>query len=152
MRISDWSSDVCSSDLLDRGDVPQGLAVLGEHVLVAAYREREGNQDCRIHRFAAATGAHAGSVDLPAPCSHAGGLAVAGGRLFLSDTWKLIELDAAALFDPARHAAAVIRTLSLPFPFRGPFAAGTGPGLRPEARRVGQGWVSPCRSWGAPDH
>src|SRR3546814_5389669 len=119
--MSDWSSDVCSSDLtaltpalaaapigtppayagehvvpalpnadafevtawvpdLDRGDVPQGLAVLGEHVLVAAYREREGNQDCRIHRFAAATGAHAGSVDLPAPCSHAGGLAVAGGR------------------------------------------------------------------------
>src|SRR3546814_18691367 len=66
-EVTAWVPD------LDRGDVPQGLAVLGEHVLVAAYREREGNQDCRIHRFAAATGAHAGSVDLPAPCSHAGG-------------------------------------------------------------------------------
>lgn len=115
---------------LDQGDVPQGLTVLGRHVLVAAYREaKAGQQDCRIHRFDAATGAHAGSADVPAPCSHSGGLAVAGGRLFLTDTWKLIELDAEALFDPARHGASVLRSVSLRFPLRGSFAAGTETGL-----------------------
>src|SRR3546814_1017380 len=30
MRISDWSSDVCSSDLLELGEPALGLAVLGE--------------------------------------------------------------------------------------------------------------------------
>lgn len=115
---------------LDQGDVPQGLTVLGGHVLVAAYREgKAGGQDCRIHRFDAGTGAQAGSADVPAACSHAGGLAVAGGRLFLSDTWKLIELDADALFDPARQAGSVRRTVALRFPLRGSFAAGSADGL-----------------------
>jgi len=115
---------------LDQGDVPQGLTVLGGHVLVAAYREdKAGPQDCRIHRFDVETGAHAGSVDIPAACNHGGGLAVAAGRLFLSDTWALLELDAEALFDPARHAGSVRRTVSLRFPLRGSFAAGAGDGL-----------------------
>src|SRR3546814_16405891 len=38
MRISDWSSDVCSSDLVERdlfGDLPAALAVGLEHVLAA---------------------------------------------------------------------------------------------------------------------
>lgn len=115
---------------LDAGDVPQGLTVLGGQVLVAAYREdRPGPQDCRIHRFDAATGAHTGSADLPAACSHGGGLASAGGRLFLADTWSLVEIDPDALFDPQRHDRSVLRTRSLRFPLRGSFAAGTPDGL-----------------------
>ena len=115
---------------LDAGDVPQGLTVFGGSVLVAAYREdRAGPQDCRIHRFDATTGAHTGTAEVPAACSHAGGMAVAGGRLFLTDTWALIELDAGALFDPQRHDRGVLRWISLRFPLRGSFAAGTAEGL-----------------------
>lgn len=115
---------------LDAGDVPQGLTVMGDHVLVAAYREdRPGPADCRIHRFDAKTGAHTGTADIPAPCSHAGGLAAAGGRLFLTDTWMLIELDPVALFDPARQEKSAIRSVSLRFPVRGSFVAGTESGL-----------------------
>ena len=115
---------------LDAGDVPQGLTVLGDHVLVAAYREsKPGPQDCRIHRFDVATGAHTGTADVPAACSHAGGLAVAGGRLFLTDTWALVELDPEALFDPRRHDRSVLRWISLRFPLRGSFASGTADGL-----------------------
>src|SRR3546814_10431560 len=46
MRISDWSSDVCSSDLVERdlfGDLPAALAVGLEHVL-AAVGSRAGRQ------------------------------------------------------------------------------------------------------------
>lgn len=115
---------------LDAGDVPQGLTVLGGDVLVAAYREdRPGPQDCRIHRFDAATGAHTGTADVAAACSHAGGMAVAGGRLFLTDTWALIELDPEALFDPQRRDSSVLRWVSLRFPLRGSFAAGAEDGL-----------------------
>lgn len=115
---------------LDAGDVPQGLTVLDGQVLVAAYREdRPGPQDCRIHRFDAATGAHTGSADVPAACSHAGGLASAGGRLFLTDTWALVEIDPDALFDPQRRDRSVLLTRSLRFPLRGSFAAGTADGL-----------------------
>lgn len=115
---------------LDQGDVAQGLTVLGRHVLVAAYQEgKEGPRDCRLHRFDADTGAHAGTADVPTACNHGGGLAVAGGRLFLSDTWTLIELDADALFDPAQRSQSVKRSLPLRFPLRGSFAAGTRDGV-----------------------
>lgn len=115
---------------LDAGDVPQGLTVLDGQVLVSAYREdRPGPQDCRIHRFDADTGEHTGSADVPAACSHAGGLATAGGRVFLADTWGLIELDPDALFDPQRRDHSVLRTVSLRFPLRGSFVAGTPDGL-----------------------
>jgi hypothetical protein len=115
---------------LDQGDVAQGLTVLGRHVLVAAYQEgKAGPQDCRVHRFDADTGAHTGTADVPTACNHGGGLAVAGGRLFLSDTWKLIELDADALFDPTQHSRSVLRSVSLRFPLRGSFAAGTRDGV-----------------------
>lgn len=124
IELTAWVPD------LDQGDVPQGLTVLGDQVLVAAYREgRAGPEDCRIHRFDMRSGAHTGSADVPAACGHSGGLAVAGGRLFLSDTSRLIELDAGALFDPARHAGSVIRSVPLRFPLRGSFAAGTEGGL-----------------------
>lgn len=115
---------------LDAGDVPQGLTVLGDSVYVAAYREdKPGKEDCRIHRFDSATGAHTATAEVPATCSHGGGLAAAGGRLFLSDTWALLELDPGALFDPQRHDAGVLRWISLRFPLRGSFVAGTADGL-----------------------
>jgi len=115
---------------LEAGDVPQGLTVLNDQVYVGTYREeRAGPEDCRIHRFDARTGALTGSADLPAACSHAGGLAVAGGRLFVTDTWALIEIDPDALFDPQRRDRSVLRRVSLRFPLRGSFAAGTKDGL-----------------------
>lgn len=124
MELRVWVPD------LEAGDVPQGLTVLNDQVYVGAYREeRAGPEDCRIHRFDARTGAPTGSADLPAACSHAGGLAVAGGRLFVTDTWALIEIDPDALFDPQRRDASVLRRVSLRFPLRGSFAAGTADGL-----------------------
>src|SRR3546814_13197898 len=44
MRISDWSSDVCSSDLADparRGDMVERAALLGGQVETASGRPRE---------------------------------------------------------------------------------------------------------------
>lgn len=116
---------------LDAGDTPQGVTVLnGSQVIVSTYRETQaGPQDCRIHRFDADTGALTGSADIPAACNHAGGLAVVGGRLFVTDTWSLIELDPGALFNPTGRHQTVIRSLSLRFPLRGSFAAGTDRGL-----------------------
>src|SRR3546814_16804293 len=52
MRISDWSSDVCSSDLLDRADTalplggPEALEVLAsDRALQACLRELLGDRD-----------------------------------------------------------------------------------------------------------
>src|SRR3546814_1838305 len=48
MRISDWSSDVCSSDLLAAPDRPIGIVVLhqcNEHILRPNAR-RPGQQRC----------------------------------------------------------------------------------------------------------
>jgi sugar lactone lactonase YvrE len=90
---------------LDEGYNPQGLAVAGNSILVAAYRSdspdvRRG--PCRVFRIDPANGVATGQVDVPAPCGHAGGLAVAGnGRLYVADTRTLFAADLASAFDAA---------------------------------------------------
>src|SRR3546814_3262604 len=51
MRISDWSSDVCSSDLLDRGlPRPQAQRIIGQRGVIGVERERRAGRQtaCRI--------------------------------------------------------------------------------------------------------
>src|SRR3546814_5807297 len=75
MRISDWSSDVCSSDLLIGENDPGGTARLGTtareepHADRKAWLERAGHVEhgggrARVARKAGGHGAHAG-VDRP---------------------------------------------------------------------------------------
>ena len=96
---------------LDEGYNPQGLAVAGNSILVAAYRSdspdvRRG--PCRVFGIDSNTGATTGQIDVPPPCGHAGGLAVAGnGRLYVADTRTLFAADMASAFDglPPRFRA-----------------------------------------------
>jgi hypothetical protein len=90
---------------LDEGYNAQGLAVAGTSILVAAYRSdspdvRRG--PCRVFRVDPASGVTTGQVDVPPPCGHAGGVAVAGnGRLYVADTRTLLAADLAGAFDGA---------------------------------------------------
>ncbi len=82
---------------LDDGFVPQGLTVTGGDILLGGYLwPLPGPQACRVYRLSPA-GETKASRDIDAPCSHAGGLASASGRLFIADTKRLIELDAQKL-------------------------------------------------------
>jgi hypothetical protein len=92
---------------LDDGYNAQGLAVAGGSILVSAYRSRSPDihrGPCRVFRVDPANGYATGQVDVPPPCGHAGGLAVAGDRrLYVADTHTLFEADLAGIFDgPAR--------------------------------------------------
>ena len=75
---------------LDDGYVPQGLAVVGAALYVASYHSVDVKQDrgpCRVFRIDMTTGATTGTLDLPASCGHAGGLARGpSGRLLVADT------------------------------------------------------------------
>jgi len=86
---------------LEEGWTPQGLALVGKHVLVSAYRDKDpdpAKPKCRVFRVELATGAPAGSFDPPEPCRHAGGIvSIGGGEVVLADTrqeWR-IDLDKA---------------------------------------------------------
>src|SRR3546814_5062549 len=83
MRISDWSSDVCSSDLLDRrrsgaaGFVPE-LAVRAHHEVGVTQTQAfpHGEHRARIHGDAAFSIDAAGPIDAlraQRPCRRAGG-------------------------------------------------------------------------------
>ena len=88
---------------LDAGYDPQGLAVDNDAIYVSAYRSdslsvRRG--PCRVIRIDLETGGSAGYVDVPSPCGHAGGLAVAGdGMLYVADTHTLFVTPVAHAFD-----------------------------------------------------
>src|SRR3546814_1038573 len=47
MRISDWSSDVCSSDLADLGGGPEGHRHPGERAVAGADGDRTGQGGAR---------------------------------------------------------------------------------------------------------
>ncbi len=87
---------------LDAGYTPQGLAVVAGAVLVSAYRSTEfevNRGPCRVFRLDAESGRETGEVDVPAPCGHAGGLAVAGGdALHIADTHTLFAVPLAQAF------------------------------------------------------
>src|SRR3546814_12668002 len=119
MRISDWSSDVCSSDLVVACDG----AELGQQVLGVVRRQRRARPAAgQLHRdqgLAAgdevATHAKARGVAADAACVEAG-----GARQLLEAPRDRLGMQAAA--DPAGLVAA-----------------------RSEERRVGTGCVSTCR-------
>src|SRR3546814_10761285 len=83
MRISDWSSDVCSSDLLGRGDIDMGfepdvapaagggetLGLDGQQGVFVVAGEEGGDLDDFAYQFAHKTGllAKMGGTLLPAP-------------------------------------------------------------------------------------
>lgn len=108
---------------LDEGFVPQGLTVAEGQIILGTYKGTDGS-GCRLYRIDPTDGRTIGVYDMPARCGHAGGLAYAGdGRLFVSDTWVLFELDLVKAFGPDAGEAAVVRQVSLNFPMRGSFLA-----------------------------
>ena len=62
-------------------------------MLVSAYRSTEANVyrgPCRVFRLEPIRGNETGHIDVPAPCGHAGGVALAGdGMLYVADTHTL---------------------------------------------------------------
>ncbi|UCE31713.1 MAG: hypothetical protein JSW68_01820 [Burkholderiales bacterium] len=109
---------------IDLGFVPQGLTVVGDAVLLSAYNSEGGPPKCRLYRVDRRRLVVTGRYDLPSNCGHAGGLAYAGGdRLFVSDTWRLYEVDLGRALDAARAPGALVRSVSLRFPLRGSFVA-----------------------------
>jgi hypothetical protein len=92
---------------LDDGWDPQGLAFAQGSLFVSAYRSRSMWRDrgpCRVFRVDPATGNETGHFEVPAPCGHAGGLAYAGGKLFIIDTHTLFETDLDHAFSCTRPA------------------------------------------------
>jgi len=79
---------------LDEGWTPQGVALSGRYALVTSYQDQDpGKARCRVFRVELATGAAAGSFDMPEPCRHAGGLTdIGGGYVIVADTrqdWRV---------------------------------------------------------------
>ena len=110
---------------LAEGFTPQGITVMGDAVLLAGYiYPLPSKEACRVYRLGRTSpaGTAIAKRDIPTPCSHAGGLAHVGNRLFLGDTTRLIELDADRLFDPAVNP--VKRVWPLEKPLFGSFLAG----------------------------
>ena len=117
---------------LDDGFVPQGLAVVGDHVLISSYKPTPDltatTGPCRIFRVEAATGKSAGAFDLPLDAcnSHAGGLADLGdGHIMLADTQMLSRIDLAKAL-AAGTAAGAISTVKIGGALRGSLAASDG--------------------------
>jgi hypothetical protein len=95
---------------LDDGYNAQGLAVAGGSIFISAYRSDSPDihrGPCRVFQVDPANGGTTGQVDVPAPCGHAGGLAVAGNRrLYVADTHTLFAADLDGIFGaPPRFQA-----------------------------------------------
>ena len=114
---------------LDDGYVPQGLAVVGGALYVASYRSVDVKQDrgpCRVFRIDMTSGATTGTLDLPAGCGHAGGLARgSAGRLFAVDTREVYDIE----LTPGPGLGRVARTIKLLGKVKGSFAAGSADAL-----------------------
>src|SRR3546814_18855398 len=137
MRISDWSSDVCSSDL--GRDAGADLLQLGLCLVPLRHQfgiARSGaNLQARVHRRLE------GMVvagELARRDAQALQLVVLVGELLLQAQQILAEgLDLLADDDAGRLHGADLRRLE---------DSGS-PNLRSERRRVGKGCVSPVRYW-----
>ena len=114
---------------LDDGYVPQGLAVVGAALYVASYHSVDVKQDrgpCRVFRIDMTTGATTGTLDLPASCGHAGGLARGpAGRLLVADTREVYDIE----LTPGAGLGRVVRTIKLLGKVKGSFAAGSADAL-----------------------
>lgn len=118
---------------LDEGYVPQGLAIVGRHVLVSAYRESEakgGRGSCRVFRIDAETGMEAGSFDMPPECAHSGGIAAIGaGLIVVADTGYLWRIDLEKALASGKAEGALRGTLALGGELRGSFMSFDGTDL-----------------------
>lgn len=86
---------------LDSGFDPQGLANVAGALIVSGYQSSEWNASrgpCRVFRLDPESGRETGRFDVPSPCGHAGGLAVAGDVLYLSDTHWLFAVPLTEAF------------------------------------------------------
>src|SRR3546814_20202351 len=126
MRISDWSSDVCSSDLTAKP---------------------------WLYKFAGAWGNHEGSMLLWVTILGAAGAAVALLEKRLPPATLIATLGAQAAIALGFYAFLLFSsnpfTRLLPAPADG---NGLNPLLRSEERRVGKACVSTCRSRWSPYH
>src|SRR3546814_14798589 len=145
MRISDWSSDVCSSDLLDKD--------IAGRIRFSRKGEKSGFlRDYSKMKIMDLSEVHAGG---------AGNAPILGQYLakiilnkdtqrFSSPDWKMIH---SYLIDSCGIKANQSRLYFSIFSAGG----GTGSGMasafgRSEERRVGKEWVSTCSSRGSPYH
>jgi sugar lactone lactonase YvrE len=81
---------------------------------------------CRVFRIDMTSGATTGTLDLPASCGHAGGLARGpAGRLFAADTRTVYEVE----LTRAASLGRVVRTIKLLGNVKGSFAAGSADAL-----------------------
>ena len=109
--------------------MPQGLAIVGAHILVAGYRDAKDGGGCRVFRIEAKTGEPAGSFEIPG-CNHAGGLAHVGqGLLVVTDTRRMWRLEMEKAFAAGRIEGAVRGTIALAGELFGSFAAFDGTDL-----------------------
>lgn len=115
---------------LDEGFVPQGLSVVGGSVYVAAYKSVEGagRGPCRLVRLDPASGQVTGTLDMPARCGHAGGVAPgAPGHLWVADTRDIFEVRIES--PPSPGIGTVVRHIRLTGQIKGSYAAGTADAL-----------------------
>lgn len=118
---------------LDDGYVPQGLATDGRYVLVSSYRSADPKVNtgpCRVFRVEIATGKDAGFFDMPAACTHAGGLAyLGGGTLVVADTRQLWRIDLERALATGKAEGALRGTVKITGELRGSFTAFDGTDL-----------------------
>jgi sugar lactone lactonase YvrE len=112
---------------LDDGYDPQGAAYIAGSLLVSAYQSTalsHSKGPCRVFRVDASTGRQTGSFDVPAPCGHAGGLAVTSdGTIYVVDTHDVFILRLDGAFGPGAPA---VRQLPLGPGLTGGLAAADG--------------------------
>src|SRR3546814_13415899 len=108
MRISDWSSDVCSSDLLERGPGRRAMAPAGKQVVAVQALVRRGPL-------------RAGTV-IAVPLHHQ---RVVGRR---------VPVEAEAALGPAIAVVRVVRALEILVPLHEQAVAGVAAGMAALAR------------------
>lgn len=90
----------------DEGYVPQGLAFSAGRLVLSAYRSTDPKRDrgpCRVFFIVPASGATEASVDLPASCGHAGGVAaLKDDRIVVADTRAIFVLKDRKLISSSR--------------------------------------------------
>src|SRR3546814_17763417 len=142
MRISDWSSDVCSSDLLEAGDVDEAGRTADQHSAVEG-EPRHGLPAALVDRARAVADAAAVLQDR-------------ADRRMLLPALKLFEgvevrvLVAERDDEPQGDLVALlmIEEATAPGVREGPTlgVADAARGMRSEERRVGRGCVGTCRT------
>jgi len=110
---------------LNDGIVPQGITVAEGDVLMSGYRSTDrkvGSGPTRIYAIDPETGGVKGAFDLPAPFTHAGGIAYGGGgTLYVADTRLLGRFDLVRALKDGNAEAASQGTWPLAPPLRGSF-------------------------------